>query len=93
MIFTVWGPFLINFIKLSRPAGVSPTYMPSIYTEHAGGDDQMVRDPVLRVDALGDVSVGSGDMNSVVVEVTPCVWTGVTRNVIVGAVAVSDGDE
>ena len=93
MILTVWGPFLINFVKLSRPAGVSPTYIPSIYTEHAGGDDQTVRDPVLRGDVPGDVSVGSGDMNSVVVKATPCVWTGVPRNVIVGAVAVSDGDE
>jgi len=93
VILTVWGPFFIIVVKLSRP-GVSPTYIPSIYTEHAGGDDQIVRDPVLGVDAPGDVSgVRGGDRNIVAVEVTPCGWAGIPRNGMVGGVAVPDGDE
>jgi hypothetical protein len=93
VILTVWGPFFINFVKLSRPGGVSPIYIPSIYTEHAGGDDQIVIDPVLWVDFPVGVSVVRGDMNIVAVEVTPCVWAGIPRNVIVGGAAISDGDE
>ena len=92
MILRVWGPFFITFVKLSRTAGVSPTYIPSIYTEHAGGDDQIVRDPVLWADATGDVSTERGDMNSVVVGTTPWVRAGISRNVRDGGVAVSEGD-
>jgi hypothetical protein len=63
---TVWGPFFITFVKLSRPGDVSPAYIPSIYTEQAGGDDQIVRDPVVRADGTGDISGERGDRNNVV---------------------------
>ena len=92
MILTVWGPFFIIFVKLSRTAGVSPTYIPSIYTEHAGGDDQIVRDPVLWADAPGVVSTERGDVDSVVVGSAPGVRAGISCTVRGGGVAVSEGD-
>ena len=93
MILTVWGPLFIDFVKLSRTAGVSPTYIPSIYTEHAGGDDQIVRDPVLRVEVPVDVSGERGDTGTVASDVTPGVWSGIPWSVLVGCVAPSDGKE
>ena len=93
MIFTVWGPIFIDFVKLSRPVGVSPAYIPSIYTEHAGGVDHIVRDPVLWVDVAVDVSVKRGGIGSVAADVTPGAWSGIPRSVLVGCVAVSVGDE
>jgi hypothetical protein len=93
VILTVWGPLVIDFVRLSRPVGVSPTYIPSIYTEHAGGDDQIVRDPVPRVEAPEDVSVKKGEIGSAAAVVTPGVWAGIPRSVLVGCVALSDGDE
>jgi len=93
VILTVWGPLFTDVVKRSRPVGVSPAYIPSIYTEHAGGDDQMVRDAVLCVEAPAGVSVKKGDRGSAAAGATPGVWAGIPRNVLVGCVAVSDGDE
>ena len=70
MILTIWGPLFIDFVKLSRTVGVSPTYILSIYTEHAGGDDQIVRDPVPCVEVPVDVSVEKGDICIVAADVT-----------------------
>jgi hypothetical protein len=67
----MWGPLFIDFVRLSRPVGVSPTYIPSIYTEHAGGDDHIIRDPVLRDKVPVDVSVEKGDRGRVAANVTP----------------------
>ena len=89
----MWGPLFIDFVKLSRPVGVSPKYSPSIYTEHAGGDDQIVRDPVLWDIVTGDVSVEKGDTGSVTADVTPGVWSGIPRSVLVCCEAISVGDE
>ena len=93
MIFTVWGPIFIDFVKLSRPVGVSPAYIPSIYTEHAGGVDQIVRDPVLRVEAPGDGSVNRGDTGCVAAGVSPRVCSGIPCRVPVGCAAGPGGDE
>ncbi|MGA2912591.1 MAG: hypothetical protein ABSE07_03650 [Methanoregula sp.] len=71
MILTVWGPLSVVVVKLSRPVGVSPAYIPSIYTEHAGGDDQIIRDPVLRDNVAGDVSGERGSGGGVAANVTP----------------------
>jgi len=57
----MWGPLFIDVVKLSRPVGVSPTYIPSIYTEHAGGDDQIIRDPVPGDNVPVDGSVENGN--------------------------------
>jgi len=67
----MWGPLFIDIVKLSRPVGVSPKYIPSIYTEHAGGDDQIIRDPVLWDNVPVDVSVEKGDRGGVAADVTP----------------------
>jgi hypothetical protein len=93
VILTVWGPLFIDFVRLSRPVGVSPAYIPSIYTEHAGGDDQIVRDPVPRVEAPTDVSVRKGDMGIVAAGVIPGVSAGIPWSVLVGCVTLSDGDK
>jgi len=58
-------------VKLSRPGGVSPTYIPSIYTEHAGGDDQIIRDPVPGDTIPVDVSGGKGERGGVAADVRP----------------------
>ena len=83
----------MDCVKPSLPGGVSPAYIPSIYTEHAGGVDQIVRDPVLRVEAPGDVSVKRGDVWSVAAGVTPGDWSGIPRTVPVGCMAGPGGDE
>lgn len=93
MILTVWGPLFIDFVRLSRPVGVSPAYIPSIYTEHAGGDDQIVRDPVPRVETPTDVSVRKDDMGIVAAPVIPGVSAGIPWSVLVGCVTLSDGDK
>jgi hypothetical protein len=89
VILTIWGPLFIDFVKLSCPVGVSPTYIPSIYTEHAGGDDQIIRDPVFWDTVTGDVSVEKG----VAADVTPGVRAGIPGNVPVGCVVISVGEE
>ena len=83
----------MDCVKLSLPGGVSPAYIPSIYTEHAGGVDQIVRDPVLRVEAPVAVSVKKGDTWSVAAGVTPGAWSGIPRTVPVGCMAGPGGDE
>ncbi len=83
----------MDCVKLSLPGGVSPAYIPSIYTEHAGGVDQIVRDPVLRVEAPGDVSVKKSDIGVVAAGVTPGAWSGIPSTVPVGSMAGPGGDE
>jgi NAD(P)H-dependent flavin oxidoreductase YrpB (nitropropane dioxygenase family) len=73
--------------------GVSPTYIASIYTEHAGGDDQIIRDPVLWGNVPVEVSGGIGDRGGVAADVTPGVWMGICGTVLVDGVAGSVGDE
>jgi hypothetical protein len=90
---TAWGPALSVFVKLPCTAGVSPAYLPSIYTDDAGGDDQIIRDPVLREGTRTVVSVGDGDRNGVVAVVTLSIRAGMPPDVPVGKVAGSDGDE
>jgi len=89
----MWGPLPVDVVKLSRPVGVSPTYIPSIYTEHAGGDDQIIRDPVPGDNVPVDVSGEKGDTGRVAAGVTPGVWAGSPGNVLVDGAAVSVGDE
>lgn len=80
-------------MKLPRTAGVSPTYIPSIYTDDAGGDDQITRDPLLRAGTPIGVSIERGDRERVAAGVTLSVRAGIPPNVIVGSVAVSYGVE
>jgi hypothetical protein len=89
----MWGPLCIDVVRLPCPVGVSPTYIPSIETEHAGGDDQIMRDPVLWDTIPVDVSVGKGERGGVAANVTPDVWAGVSGTVLVDNVAGSGGDE
>jgi hypothetical protein len=63
-----------------------------MYTEHAGGDDQIVRDPVLMAEVAVDVSGKNGDTGTVASNVTPGVWSGIPWSVLVGSGAPSDGD-
>jgi hypothetical protein len=93
VILTVRGPLFTDFVKFSRPVGVSPTYIPSIYTEHAGGDDQIVRDPVLWIEAPVVGSVEIGDICIIAAEITPGVLAGFPLRVPVGCVYLSVGDE
>jgi hypothetical protein len=67
----MWGPLFTDVVKLSCPVGVSPKYIPSIYTEHAGGDDQIIRDPVLRGNVPVEVSGENGERGWVAAGVTP----------------------
>jgi hypothetical protein len=83
----------MDCVKLSLPGGVSPAYIPSIYTEHAGGVDQIVRDPVLRVGAPVAVSVKKGDSRIVAADVIPGTWPGIPCTVPMGSVAGPGGDE
>jgi hypothetical protein len=85
--------YIGEMVKLSRPGGVSPTYIPSIETEHAGGDDQIIRDPVPGDSVPAGVSVEKGDTGRVAAGVTPGAWAGSPGNVLVEAPAVSGGEE
>ena len=89
----MWGPLSVDVVKLSRPVGVSPTYIPSIYTEHAGGDDQIIRDPVPGDNVPVDVPGEEGDRGRVAAGVTPGVRAGSPGNVLADGVAVPAGDE
>ena len=89
----MWGPLFTDVVKLSCPVGVSPTYIPSIYTEHAGGDDQITRDPVLWGNIPVEFSGEKGESGGVAADVTPGVCTGIPGNVFVDGVAGSVGDE
>jgi hypothetical protein len=64
-------------VKLPQPGGVSPTYILSIYTEHAEGGHQMVSDPVRGGTGLAggtaDEDVISGCTDSVTMGVCICV--------------------
>jgi hypothetical protein len=93
VIFTVWGPIFNDFAKLSLPTGVSPTYIPSIYTEHADGKDQIVRDPMLWVVVPVDVSGKDGVLPDVTVDVTIDVCVGIPLDVPGGGMFPSDVDE
>jgi hypothetical protein len=93
VIFTVWGPLFTDFVKLSLPRGVSPTYIPSIYTEHAGGEDQIVRDPVLWVEVPVDVSGKDGVLPNVTVDFIIGVCIGITLDVLGGGMFRSVVDE
>ena len=93
MIFTVWGPLFNDFVKLSFPTGVSPAYIPSIYTEHAGGEDQIIRDPVPWVEVPGDVSGKNGVLPDVTAGVAIDVCVGITIDVLRGGMFCSDVDE
>ncbi len=89
----MWGPLSSDSVKLSCTGGVSPTYIPSIETEHAGGDDQIIRDPVPGDNVPGDVSGENGDGGRSAAGVTPGAGAGSPGNVLVDGVAGPVGDE
>jgi hypothetical protein len=73
--------------------GVSPAYIPSIYTEHAGGEDQIVRDPVPWVEVPMDGSGKNGVLPDVTVGVSIDVCVGITIDVTGGGMSPPDVDE
>jgi hypothetical protein len=89
----MWGPLSSDIVKLSCTGGVSPTYTPSIETEHAGGDDQIIRDPVSWDNVPVVVSGEKGDGGRVAAGVTPGAGEGSPGTELVDGVAGPGGDE